>query len=89
MSRNERHVTHDPNGGWNVVKPNAGHASGHFDSQADAIARAREIVHNTGGGELVIHGTDGRIRDFGHRCPGQRPEPAAGYPLAVAAEPSR
>ena len=63
MPRQERHVVPKPEGGWNVEKPNAERASGHFGTQAEALARAREILGNVGGGEAVIHGRDGRIRD--------------------------
>lgn len=75
MTRNERHVTRDPEGGWNVVKPNAARVSDHLDTQAGAIDRAREIVGNSGGGEVVIHGRDGRIRDSDTIAPGHDPNP--------------
>jgi hypothetical protein len=60
---NNRHVVPDPDGGWVVKAPDAERASGHFDTQADAYGRARDIVGNLGGGEVVVHGTDGRIRN--------------------------
>ena len=63
MARNERHVVSNPDGGWDVRKPHADRSSGHFDTQADAEARAREILTGIGGGEVVIHRPDGRIRD--------------------------
>jgi len=75
VTRNERHVVPDSDGGWDVVAPNARRASSHHQTQAEAIARAREIVHNTGGGELIIHGTDGRIRDSDTVPPGHDPFP--------------
>lgn len=61
-----RHVV--PNkerGGWDVVKENHQRSSGHFDTQKEAEARAREIVDKTsrGNGEVITHGRDGRIRD--------------------------
>lgn len=39
--------------------------SAHFDTQKEAIDRAREIVDNSGrgDGEVVIHDRDGKIRD--------------------------
>jgi hypothetical protein len=37
--------------------------------------RAREIVHNAGGGEVKIHGRDGRIRDSDTVAPGNDPNP--------------
>jgi hypothetical protein len=75
MSRNERHVTRDPDGGWNVVKPNAARISAHTETQGTAIDRAREIVGNLGGGEVVVHGRDGRTRDSDTVPPGNDPHP--------------
>ena len=60
---NNRHVVPNPNGGWDVVAPNADRASAHRDTQAEAVDRARDIVTNAGGGEVRIHGRDGKIRD--------------------------
>ena len=60
---NNRHIVPDPDGGWDVRAPGADRASGHFGKQSDAYERARQIVGNLGGGEVVIHGTDGRIRN--------------------------
>ncbi len=75
MPRNERHVVPNPDGGWDVKAPDAGRASAHKATQADAIDRAREIVGNTGGGEVVVHGRDGRIRDSDTVPPGHDPFP--------------
>lgn len=75
MSRNERHVTRHPDGGWNVAKPGASRASAHHDTQAAAIDRAREIVGNSGGGEVVIHNRQGKIRDSDTVAPGSDPNP--------------
>lgn len=61
--KNDRHVVPNPNGGWDVKAPGASRASSHHNTQADAQARAREIVHNAGGGELITHGRDSQIRD--------------------------
>lgn len=71
----DRHVVPNPDGGWDVKKPGAERASSHVDTQADAIDRAREIVHNAGGGEVVIHGRDGQIRDSDTVAPGNDPNP--------------
>jgi hypothetical protein len=75
MPRNERHVVPNPRGGWDVEAPHAGRASSHHDTQAEAIDGSREIVHNSGGGELVIHSADGRIRDSDTIPPGHDPFP--------------
>ena len=75
MPRNERHVVPDSEGGWNVRAPNADRSSGHFDTQQQAIDRAREIVRNSGGGEVVIHDRGGRVRDSDTVPPGRDPNP--------------
>jgi len=75
MPRNERHVVRDPEGGWKVRAPRADRASGHFDTQQQAIDRTREIVGNSGGGEVVIHDRGGRVRDSDTIVPGNDPNP--------------
>jgi hypothetical protein len=74
-NKNSRDVVPNKDGGWDVVAPDASRASAHADTQADAINRAREIVHNAGGGEVRIHGRDGRIRDSDTIAPGNDPNP--------------
>lgn len=81
----DRHVVPNENGGSDVEAPGADRASAHTDTQADAIDRAREIVHNAGGGEVVIHGRDGRIRDFDTVAPGNDPNPPRDKKLRLAA----
>lgn len=75
MPRNERHVVPNSSGGWDIVKPGAQRSSGHRNSQDAAIDRAREIVHNDGGGEVVIHRPNGQIRDSDTISPGNDPAP--------------
>jgi hypothetical protein len=75
MSSNNRHVVPNPDGGWDVKKPDAQRSSSHQDTQAEAIARAREIVHNAGGGEVITHGRGGQIRDSDTIAPGNDPFP--------------
>lgn len=74
-SPNNRHVVPNEHGGWDVKAPDAARASAHSTTQVEAINRAREIVHNAGGGEVVIHGRDGRIRDSDTIAPGHDPNP--------------
>ncbi|TWE30311.1 DUF2188 domain-containing protein [Prauserella muralis] len=74
MADQDRHVVPDGDGGWDVKKPDAKRASGSFDTQREAIARAREITSHTGG-ETVIHGRDGRIRDKDTSRKGNDPNP--------------
>jgi len=61
-SREDRHVTPNPEGGWDVKAPEAARASDHKDTEAEAISRAEEITRNTGG-QTVIHKTDGTTRE--------------------------
>jgi hypothetical protein len=75
MTRNERHVVPNPGGGWDIRAPGASRASEHTTTQQEAIDRARTIVHNSGGGEVVIHGQDGKIRDSDTVAPGNDPNP--------------
>jgi hypothetical protein len=75
MARNERHIVHNPAGGWDIRKPGAERSSGHFDRQSDAIDRAKEILGRDGGGEAVIHGTGNLIRDSDTVAPGNDPFP--------------
>lgn len=74
----DRHVVKAPEGGWNVVAPGSERASSHHDTQQAAIDRAREIVHNAGGGEVVIHNRHGLIRDSDTVAPGHDPFPPRG-----------
>jgi hypothetical protein len=75
----QRHVVHDRESGkWRVVAPHAERASALTDTQAQAIDRAREILHNQGGGELVIHGLDGQIRGKDTIPPAHDPFPPRG-----------
>ena len=70
-----RHVVANPKGGWDVKKQGSSRASTHADTQQEAVARARDIVRNQGGGEVRIHGRDGKIRDSDTIAPGNDPNP--------------
>ena len=72
---NRRHVVSSKSGGWDVKKPGGDRSSAHADTQAQAIARAKEIVGRAGGGEVRIHGRDGAIRDSDTVAPGNDPNP--------------
>ncbi len=72
---NNRHVVPNPEGGWDVKAPNSQRASVHAKTQAEAEKRAKQIVGNLGGGEVVIHRPDGRIRDSDTVAAGHDPYP--------------
>ena len=75
MPRNERHVVNNATGGWDVKKPNAERASGHFDTQREAEQRARQILQRSGGGELITHDRANRIRSSDTIAPAKDPCP--------------
>jgi hypothetical protein len=58
----DRHVV-PVEDGWQVEKDHAQRASAKTATQAEAITRAAEIVANDGGGHVIIHGLDGRVRE--------------------------
>jgi hypothetical protein len=72
---NRRSVTPRPDGQWSVQRPGSARPSAVERTQQEAIDRARELLQNDGGGELTIHGRDGRIRDSDTVAPGGDPSP--------------
>ncbi len=63
ISRNVRHVVPNPDGGWDVMALGASQFSSHHRTQSEAEAKAKEMLRNDVGGEAVIYGRDGKIRD--------------------------
>ena len=61
MEKNQ-HVMPHPDGGWQVKGAENSRATIRTETQAEAIAVAREIVRNQKA-ELFVHGVDGRIRE--------------------------
>jgi hypothetical protein len=49
-------------GNWEVRKPGADRASAVTRTQAEGLARAREILGNGGGGEMEVRALDGALR---------------------------
>jgi hypothetical protein len=70
-----RHVVRMEDGRWAVKKPGAARASSVSHTQREAVAKARDTVRKQGGGEVRIHGRDGRIRDSDTIKPGRDPNP--------------
>ena len=61
MTAKSQHVV--PRGGkWAVRKAGAERVTRRFDTQQEAIKAARGLARNQGG-EVFIHGRDGRIRE--------------------------
>lgn len=75
MTGNRRHVVKRPDGQWAIVKPDSQRVCSLQDTQAQAISTEKEILFNSGGGECVIHGVNGKIRDADTVFPGNDPYP--------------
>jgi hypothetical protein len=75
VTRNNRHVVPTEDGRWAVRAERSDRASGVFETQVQAEDRARAILRNSGGGELITHGTDGKVRDSDTVPPGNDPFP--------------
>ena len=69
------HVSKDAVGGWNVRKEGSDRISGNFKTQYKAEKEAKQYSSNNGGGEVKIHGLNGRIRDSDTVPPGNDPNP--------------
>lgn len=75
---NKRMVQHRDDGMWEVRKPGAGRPSAVTRTQAEGIARAREILGNEGGGEMQVRALDGTIRAQDTIPPGNDPRSSKG-----------
>jgi len=63
MSKDQdRIVYRHPNGTWVNKRNDAENASSLHDTQQAAIDAARKMLINSGGGELIVKGLDGKIR---------------------------
>lgn len=70
------HISKDKElGEWRIKKEGAGRVSDYADNQRDAEKMAKEFASNSGGGEIRIHGLDGKIRDSDTVPPGNDPNP--------------
>jgi hypothetical protein len=60
---------------WRVTKEGSERISDYAKTQSKAEAIAKKLSANTGGGEVRIHGLDGKIRDSDTVSPGNDPYP--------------
>lgn len=75
MAKSKRiHVTRDGDK-WKAQREGASRASTRGATQAEVDRRAREIARNSGGGEVVTHGRDGKIRSTDTIPPARDPNP--------------
>ncbi len=68
-------VVKNPSGGWDTKKDRSNRSSGNFDTQKEAERKAKQYSSNSGGGEVRIHGRDGKIRDSDTIPPANDPHP--------------
>jgi hypothetical protein len=60
-------------GKWNIQKEGGEKSSGSANTQKEAEKIAKDYASNSGGGEVRIHGLDGKIRDSDTVAPGNDP----------------
>ncbi len=70
------HISKDKElGQWRIKKEGAERISAFVTTQKEAEGLAKEFSANSGGGEVRIHGLDGKIRDSDTVAPGNDPNP--------------
>lgn len=70
------HISKDKKRGkWRIKKAGANRVSDYADTQKEAEKIAKQLSANSGGGEVRIHGLDGKIRDSDTVAPGKDPCP--------------
>lgn len=76
MSKNNnRIVFRRADGVWVNERNGASKASGLHSTQKDATDEAKQMLQNSGGGELTVKGVDGKIRSKDTIAPGNDPNP--------------
>ncbi|MCB2218067.1 MAG: DUF2188 domain-containing protein [Desulfobulbaceae bacterium] len=71
----DRTVSRRSDGQWANKKHGASKASSLHQTQQEAIDAAKQMLSNQGGGELNVHGRDGKIRSKDTIPPGNDPHP--------------
>jgi uncharacterized protein YdaT len=70
------HVSKDKEtGDWKATREGAKRASAIMDTQKEAEKLAKDLAAKSGGGEVRIHGRDGKIRDSDTVPPANDPNP--------------
>ena len=72
---NNRTVFQNADGDWANKKNSASKAASLHDTQKQAEQAAREMLKNSGGGELTTKGVDGKIRSKDTIPPAKDPNP--------------
>jgi hypothetical protein len=74
MKKDDR-IVYRKDGQWINKKVDSDRASSVHDKQSQAEKAAREMLRNTGGGELITKGIDGKIRSKDTIPPAKDPCP--------------
>lgn len=75
MGKHNRIVYRRADGKWVNKRSDADRAGSVEDTQAAAEDKAREMLRNAGGGELITMGRDGKIRSKDTIAPAKDPFP--------------
>ncbi len=73
--KNDRTVYKRDDGNWINKRNDSDRASGLHSTQKQAEQEARQMLKNSGGGELTTKGLDGKIRSKDTIAPGNDPNP--------------
>jgi hypothetical protein len=63
MAKDRLHVTQGSDGVWRGTREGAGRASTTGATQQEVEQRSRDILRQSGGGELITHRPNGQIRE--------------------------
>ena len=61
MAGKAYHVIAKSNGKWTVIRTGAARASGIYPTKMEAEREAKNMLIKSGGGELIVHATDGKV----------------------------
>ena len=75
MAKSKYHVVPHAERGWAIKKEGAERVSTYSSTQRGAEKVAKRLVSSSGGGEIVIHRRDGKIRDSDTIHPAHDPFP--------------
>lgn len=73
--KDDRTVYQKSSGEWANKKNSASKASSLHSTQKEAVSEAKQMLQNSGGGELTTKGRDGKIRSKDTIAPGNDPHP--------------
>lgn len=69
------HVVRNDEGDWSPLREGANRVSNYVNTQSEAELEAKRLAAHSGGGEVRIHGLDGKIRDSDTVPPANDPFP--------------